>query len=206
VRYGDVGLHRDTGYLSNVAIPGFMKHAWIHTEDGITQPLIVEAVSEGVLKRSALYPLYSDYAVILAPRDEQAITEEQRKGACKKADQIVGARYDHNFEFDIEDELKYYRGQNEDEARKHLEAGTALMQNYDYGFSCTEAVSYCWWHRREALEIFRSRSRGKSVILADSFLNRSWKIRWASQQVTVDAARVLGLGEEGLSLIEEYRR
>ena len=58
IRQGDVGLHRDTGYLSNLAIPGFMKHAWIHTngpaegrtEDGrlvsdTTDMQVVEAVN-----------------------------------------------------------------------------------------------------------------------------------------------------------------
>ena len=34
VQFGDVGLHRDMGYLSNVAIPGFMKHAWMHINSG----------------------------------------------------------------------------------------------------------------------------------------------------------------------------
>jgi hypothetical protein len=206
IRYGDIGVHRDSGYLSNLAIPGFMKHAWIHTDDGISDPKIVEAISEGVVKRSAIYPLYSDYSVILAPRDEREITEELRKGACLKANQIVGVRYDHNFEFDIEQELKFYGGQDAEQGRQHLAAGNEMLSHYDHGFSCTEVVSYSWWHRREDLKIYRTRSRGKSVILADSFLNRSWKIRWASESVTVDAARKLGLGEEGLSLIEDYRR
>lgn len=30
IEYGDIGLHREIGYLSNKVIPGFMKHAWIH--------------------------------------------------------------------------------------------------------------------------------------------------------------------------------
>ncbi len=32
IQYGDIGLHRDKGFLSNVAIPGFMKHSWIHVQ------------------------------------------------------------------------------------------------------------------------------------------------------------------------------
>ncbi len=57
IKFGDVGIHRDWGYLSNLAIPGFMKHAWIHTIDGTSTPTIVEAISEGVVKRSAIYPM-----------------------------------------------------------------------------------------------------------------------------------------------------
>src|SRR3990172_2102065 len=80
IRYGDVGLHRDRGYLSNLAIPGFMKHAWIHVQDDQPKQTaeeklryflggheIVEAVSEGVLCRSPLYAMRSDYVIIIGP-------------------------------------------------------------------------------------------------------------------------------------------
>ena len=206
IKFGDVGIHRDWGYLSNLAIPGFMKHAWIHTIDGTSTPTIVEAISEGVVKRSAIYPMYSDYTIILTPRDEEAVKEEHRKGACKKASQIVGVKYDADFKFDIEQEVEFYKSKQKEEARADLGAGEAQIQHYDHGFSCTELVSYAWWHRREELSIYRTRSRGKSVILADSFLNRDWKIRWMSKSVTPDAAHKHGLHEQGLSLIEEYRK
>ena len=32
IRPGDVGLHRERGYLANLAIPGFTKHAWLHLD------------------------------------------------------------------------------------------------------------------------------------------------------------------------------
>jgi hypothetical protein len=208
IRYGDVGLHRDKGYFSNLAIPGFLKHAWVHTVDWRDSPItpnptIVEAVSEGVLKRSAFYPMLSDYVIILAPKN---VTEEDRKGACVKANEIVGNQYDIYFEFDIEKELQYYQGKQTEEASKDLEQGQQWLQNYDHGFSCTEVASFCWWHKREALRLYRSLHRGKNVILADTFLNGGWEIRWMSQSVTVDVARKMGLHEEGLAMIEKYRR
>jgi hypothetical protein len=207
IKYGDIGLHRDSGYLSNLAIPGFMKHAWIHVQDGLECPEIVEAISEGVVRRSPLYPMHSDYAIILTPRETVNITDEQRKGACLKAKQIEGKPYDHNFKFNIEEELRYYRGQEPDKAKQHLNIAQDQVQNFDYAFSCTEVVGYAWWHRREELGIFRTQKMGKSVILADKFLNRSWRIKWASQSVSVETARNMGLyDEEGLSLIDEYRR
>src|SRR3990172_4227008 len=56
IRYGDVGLHRDRGYLSNLAIPGFMKHAWIHVQDSVESPESVEGLSEGVVRRRPVGP------------------------------------------------------------------------------------------------------------------------------------------------------
>ena len=206
VEYGDVGLHRDWGYLSNVAIPGFMKHAWIYVQNGTSRPEIVEAISEGVVCRSPIYPMHSDYAIILTPSKKVGITEEERKGACLKARQIVGEKYDHRFEFDIEAELKFYSGQSIDEARDHLQVGKEWIRRFDHAFSCTEVVSYCWWHRKEDLGVRRTERWGKSVILADSFLNEGWTIKWASTSVTADDARKFGLSDEGISLIEEYRK
>lgn len=206
IEYGDVGIHRDAGYMSNVFIPGFMKHAWIHTQDGIESPKIVEAISEGVIERSPIYPMFSDYTIILSPRN---CTAEERKGACTKANGIIGQHYDHNFKFNIEKELDFYRqhnGTQEREAEDDLKEYESKIQKYDHAFSCTEAVSYAWWHKREILRLYRHKQRGKEVILADDFLNHGWEIKWMSNSVTLDVAKKLGLHEEGLGMIEEYRK
>jgi hypothetical protein len=202
IKYGDVGVHRDSGYLSNVAIPGYMKHAWIHTDDGVKNPMIVEAISEGVVHRSAVYPMYSDYTIILRPK---GVDYKARRGACKKAKSIVGTRYDHDFEFDIEAELKHYKGDDGTNALDDLGAGAKYMKKYDHGFSCTEAVGYSWWHRREELRIFRQKSRGKSILLADGWMNGAHEIVWASESVTVDGAAKMGLHEEGVEMIRKLR-
>ena len=201
IKYGDIGIHRDTGYFSNIAIPGFMKHAWIHINDGLQTPRIVEAVSEGVLGRSPIYPMFSDYAIILTP---QNCSVAERKGACKKAENIIGQLYDHNFKFNIEDELKFYHGSQAKEAAADLKEYERKIQKYDNAFSCTEVVSYAWWHKREALRLYRHKQRGKEVILADDFLNHGWKIKWMSKSVTLDVAKKYKLHEEGLGMIEEY--
>jgi hypothetical protein len=206
IQYGDVGIHRDLGYLSNVAIPGFMKHAWIHTSDmsaGDPSPMIVEAISEGVVHRSAIYPMYSDYTIILRPKN---VGYKARRGACKKAKHIVGTRYDHEFEFDVEKELAHYNGVDIANAELELGAGVEFMKKYDCGFSCTEAVSYAWWHEREKLRIYREKSRGKQVVLADSFLNGGWEIVWMSDSVTEEAAEKFGMHEEGLDMIAKFLR
>ncbi|MCM8540809.1 MAG: hypothetical protein NE328_11090 [Lentisphaeraceae bacterium] len=201
IKYGDIGLHRDWGYLSNVAIPGFMKHGWIHVSSGDKKPMVVEAISEGVVHRSALYPMYSDYTIILEPKD---VIDEERKGACKKAKSIVGEKYDVNFHFDIEDEIAHYNGLLKDEAITSLEEGEKRLKKFDPAFSCTEVCSYAWWHKREHLRLFRKPRRGKNVILADDFLNNSWRIKWMSKSVTVEDAVKYGLHEEGVSMIENF--
>lgn len=205
IQFGDVGLHRYSGYLANLAISGFMIHAWVHTEQGMDGK-IVEAVSEGVLHRSPFYGMYADYTIILRPKE---VTELERKGACKKAKQIIGSAYDVNFKFDIGKELAYFRrrqGGNEELAKRHLEKGQPWIQKYHPAFTCTEVAAYSWWHRREALGIKRTKLRGKSVILGDTFLNPGWNIVWASKTVTADSAKALGLSGAGLDLIADYRR
>jgi len=201
IKYGDVGVHRDDGYLSNVAIPGFMKHAWIHVQDGVKQPMIVEAISEGVVHRSAVYPMYSDYTIILRPKN---VDYKARRGACKKAKSIVGTRYDHDFKFDIENELKHYKGDETEAAVSDLGEAAAYMKKFDHGFSCTEGVAYAWWHCREQLRIYREKSRGKNIILADSFMNGGFEIVWMSKSVTVEAAEKMGLHEEGVEMIRKF--
>ena len=207
IQYGDIGISRSDGYLSNIAIPGYMKHAWIHVddirdpmvEDG--KPMIVEAISDGVVHRNAIYPMYSDYTIILRP---SKVTYRSRRGACKKAKSVVGTRYDHDFKFDIEEELKHYKGDHLDEAEEELGSCADHMKKYDHGFSCTEVVSYAWWHEREKLRIYRQKQRGKDVILADSFLTNAFDIVWMSESVTLESAVKLGLHEEGIEMIRDF--
>ena len=201
VEYGDIGLHREVGYLSNSVIPGFMKHGWIHVEDDPSSPKIVEAVSEGVIYRNAIYPLFSDYAMILSPKN---VTEEERAGACKKAKSLVGADYDVNFKFDIEKELHFYSGKDKVSASSDLKVSSDNLKKYVPTFSCTEVVGYSWWHKREELGLFRTECNGKNVLKPDMFVNTDWKIKWMSSSITLDIAKKLGLHEEGLYLIEDY--
>ncbi len=201
IQFGDVGIHRDSGYLSNIAIPGFMKHGWIHTEDGVESPQMIEAISEGVIKRSSIYPIFSDFTIILSPKN---VTEVHRRGACKKAISVIGERYDVDFKFDIEEELKYYEGKKLEDAKEALGKGEKLLKKFDHAFSCTELVSYAWWHKRDQLGLKRQERRGKSVILADDFLNEGWDIKWMSQSVTVKSAKKLKLHETGIQMIADF--
>lgn len=211
---GDVGIHRDKGYLSNFGIPGFMKHAWIHTTDGteLTQAMIVEAISDGVVKRHGLFPIRSDYTIILRPKQA---TPEETERAVKKANSIVGCNYDASFEFDIEEEIDLFKqkyqtenvpGAEMQEDQEELDIAQKNMRaEWDGGFSCTETISFAWWHLRRPLRLFRQKARGKDVILADQLINGGWEIIAMSDSVTKEVALKLGLGEEGMAMITEYR-
>lgn len=232
VRPGDVGLHRRAGRLANLAVPGFMKHAWLHVDEPVVggrlsvvgssenrQPKtdnqpppaagqVVEAVREGVLRRSALYPFAGDYVVILRPRE---VTAEEAAGALRKAAGLVGCGYDVDFRLDVDEELERFRrsgGAAEMAAdyRKELEVLAAnLRAEWDGGFSSTEAVGWAWWHVRRRLRLYRKKAGGKHVILPDDLINGSFEIVWASGGVTAEAAERLGLSEEGVDMIRAYR-
>jgi hypothetical protein len=226
IKAGDIGLHRDCGYLSNLAIPGFMKHAWVHIDSPITSGIrtaenlegiahdttkmqIVEAISEGVVKRHALFPIRSDYVIILRPKDA---TQDEINKAVRNANKIVGCRYDASFKFDIEDELKMLGTRGPGDLLKTAEdkleldrIRTNTIAEWDGGFSCTETASFAWWHKRRKLQLFRTTARGKQVILADQFINDGFEIIWMSDSITEEVATLYGLGEEGLELIKEYR-
>jgi len=222
IRPGDVGLHRERGFLSNLAIPGFMKHAWLHMngpqrfgipggkqlcDTGAME--MIEAVSEGVLRRSALYPIRSDYTIILRPKD---VSPASVRWALEKSRRIVGCQYDTDFKFDIEEELTHFKSDEvpsaEDLAGRRAEM-EAFLDNlraeWDGGFSCSEAVSFAWWHEQKRLNLYRQPMRGKQVIPPDAFLNRGFEIVWMSESVTPELAAKLGLAEEGVGMIREFR-
>jgi len=184
IQPGDIGLHRDYGFACNLAIPGVMKHAWIH----ISPTEIVEAIAEGVVKRDNLYPLITDYAVILRP---VGVTEEEIKEALARAESIVGSEYDANFNFALDDE------------------GAKFSQNLRCGkfhgaFSCTETVAFAWLKCRNKLGIFRTQHAGREAIVADDYLRMHFEPVWVSPSVTKEWLEQSGMHEEGRVKIGEF--
>lgn len=209
-QFGDVGLHRAIGLFTNIVIPGAMKHSWLHTDDsntstGVAGSTIVEAVSEGVMLSNALHPYLTDYAILLRPKN---VTEEQRKGACRKAKSIVGAAYDTKFKFNIEHELQFYEPTDEADkklASLALDASEEALQKWNLAFSCSEAVAYCWWHRRKELSIYRQKFLGRDVILPIDYMHQDFDIVWCSKSWTLDVAKSQGLNEEGLDMLSDWK-
>lgn len=216
-RAGDVGLTYKWGYfLSNSAIPGLFKHALIFVRGpviekdltDVTKMRIVEAVAEGVLGRHPLNAR-ADYIMILRPKE---VTGEDIVKAVKTAEKIVGSDYDADFKFDIEEEVKELQRKKTGIVPKEAEAfdedveelqilSTNLAAEYDHAFSCTETVAAAWWHKRHPLRLYRQKSRGRQIIVADQFINRGFQIVWTN--VPVELARK-SLGEEATEMVEEY--
>jgi len=185
---GDIGLHKDEGFFSNLAIPGAFKHAWIVVDDN----KCVEAIQKGVLHRDHLYPLISDYAIILRPRN---VTKEDVKEAVRRAISIVGCDYDANFNFNFEESDKVLA----EKYTRNLAAGA-----FHPAFSCTETVAFSWYHKRDHLRIFRSIQAGREAVVADDFLKMNYDILWMSESVTLEWATKMGMHEEGRQKIKNY--
>jgi len=188
IRPGDIGIHRDSGYLSNLGIPGGFKHAWVCIDNNEC----VEAVSDGVVRRDNMYPLLTDYAIILRPLK---VTKADIDKAVERAKTLEGCEYDANFNFDFEQtdaELERYTS--------NLKSGS-----FHGAFSCTETAAFCWYHRKKELGIFRSMQAGREAIVADDFLKMNFGIVWLSPTVTDEWAVKNGLHEEGRQKIKDFR-
>ncbi len=186
---GYIGLHRNRGDLSNIAINGFMKHAWIVDIKNTTR--IVEAVSDGVVYRHPHHPLNTDYAVILKP----LVPEEVRHEACRRAREMVGCPYDDTFTFDLEIVSDLFQDK---------ETALANVREYGLGVSCTEMVALCYVGHRRELGLYRTKLGKRQVILPDAFLSTHFEIVWASWHTKPDTVHMLGLHEEGCSMLREY--
>lgn len=73
--------------------------------------------------------MHSDHTITLRPK---GVSENERKGACKKAKQIVGSKYDVNFN-DIEEGNVTVVSKDEVEARIHLPEGEKLVKEQRTG-------------------------------------------------------------------------
>jgi hypothetical protein len=187
---GYIGLHRNRGDLSNVGVPGFMKHAWIYTGGNY----IVEAVSEGVLKRNHLHASHgTDYLLILEP----IISREVQQEAAKKALYLseLNLPYDDHFKFNLEINDSLFA--DKDIAQEN-------MKTFDIGMTCSEVSSVCYVGHRRELGIFRTKLGKREVVLPDAFISTHFKIRFASKYTTPEVAKSFDLGEEGCTMIEEY--
>ena len=184
---GYVGLHRTIGELSNVAIRGAFTHAWLYL--GGTD--IMEAVSEGVLRRSFLYPTMSDYVVILKP----LVSLDARHEAVQRALLMEGCPYDDRFQFDLE---------IEDGLFADKQTALANMRQYGLGLTCSEMVALCYVGHRRELGLYRVRHGNREIILPDQFMSTHFEVTWASQSARPELLNPLGLSEEGSVMLDEY--
>lgn len=140
---GDVILHRDDGFLSNLFIGGKYIHAGIY----VGGHQVVEAIAEGVVKRHVFHILHSDHAIILRPR----VSPVAKGEAVRWANAIVGNEYDVQFDFNAEEE------------RKIIAAGGKSP------FCCTEIVFFTYLNYTKELGIARQKSVGFLTRLLEWF-------------------------------------
>ena len=217
VEAGDVflGTHEDAS-ISNLGIPGVWKHAGVvcHGPDCVNSNhrricdvsviRIVEAVSEGVVER---HPEHTrcDRMIYLRPKGVSEADVDRFKTIIHK---LVGAKYDASFKFNMEEELKWLKDTTPDvdkAVKDEAELKRAVQNHrgeYDMAFSCTETVATAWWHKRHDLRLYRKKSRGRMVIVADQFVNHGWDIIWTN--IKPDEGKKMGLHEEGVSMLEDY--
>lgn len=187
LRPGDIILHRDSGFLSNVGIGGCMIHAGIYVGDN----QVVEAVSEGVVRRHANYILYSDYSCIVRP----ALSESKRVVASKNALEIVGLPYDFLFQFNdpFKTKIDLLSGKRE-----------------GIRFCCTEIPYYCYMDHIKQLNFYRKRQVtigskalnligfgvGENIVTADMYIYpANTKLIWKSKSFTSDWVDSMRVGE-----------
>lgn len=183
---GDVVLHRDEGFLSNIFIGGSMIHAGVYVGDG----QLVEAISDGVVRRSAAHILHSDRAVILRPN----VAEDAKTQAVEWANRIVGFGYDFLFEFNGFKEREMIRKHGIDARRMGVR------------FACTEVPYFCYLDFAKIMKINLRRNvtfltkfisvfglnPGKAVVDADMYVKADMDVVWCSKQFTADYCASMG--------------
>ncbi len=201
---GDVLLHRDRGFLGNVAIGGAMVHAGLY----VGGDQVVEAVAEGVLRRHAAHILFSDYAMIVRPVfDAPAARELAIREALGWAERIVGFPYDPLFRFGCrrQRELILHEGRERAVQRK-------------VRFCCTKVPYFCYFDRIEELGLKRRRATtwlhralswvglhpGRTVVDADMYVHGRFELVWASRKTTPEWARRRRSRPEYVRKLEEY--
>lgn len=202
LRPGDIVLHRDDGFLSNLFIGGAMIHAGLF----VGGQQIVEAVSDGVIKRHAGHILFSDRACILRPRLPEEKREQAVAEAVALAEKIVGFPYDILFDFNGRRERALVEQHGKDAVKKGVR------------FCCTEVPYFCYGAYTKDLRIVRKRnvslatkllsllglSPGKAIVAADMYFTANFDLIWCSRHFTVDWCRKRRASQGMLEAVAAY--
>jgi hypothetical protein len=220
---GDIILHREKKCWSNAAITGTMIHAGIYVGD----MQVVEAISEGVVKRNAGHILHSDYAIILRPDFDNPVTQQTAiNEAVDWANRIIDFPYDYLFQF------------NSDKDQKRLkERGIIASISLSYKifritralfniksdkdaikFCCTEIPHFCYYQFLDQLNIHRRKNVtlltrllsffrinvGTMVVDADMYVKGNFKIIWCSKKFTPEWAESMKCEKKYVDKIKKY--
>ena len=195
---GDVILHRDEGFISNLFIGGAMIHAGLYVGDG----QVVEAISEGVVRRHAAHILYSDRAVILRPR----VSDDAKAQAIEWGHRVVGFGYDFLFEF------------NGVEQRETIRKHGIEARNMGVRFACTEIPYFCYLDHAKSMGIklrrnvnlltkllwFINVNPGEAVIDADMYVKADMDVIWCSKKFTPEYCTKMKCGDQYIAKIKSW--
>ena len=206
INAGDIGLHKWNGYLSNYILPGEFKHTWIHStgyndSNNMSDMKIVEATSEGINKNHAIEALYSDYFIILRPKE---LTTKQIQNAIKRAEKLstLNIEYDVYFKFEIEDEIKLFNLDNKNTHNSTSQLELNCIK--DRALSCSETVALCYYDVLPKLNIFRQEKYGKQIIEPMAFFNNHFKLIYVSSTINNKNINKFKFNEEQKAMLSKY--
>lgn len=171
---GDVILHRDEGFFSNLFIGGVMIHAGLYVGEG----QLVEAISDGVVKRHAAHILHSDLACVLRPK----VSKADKAKAIAWSSKIIGFPYDYLFDF------------NGQWGRDMIEQHGIGAREKGVRFACTEVPYFCYIEKAPEMKVFRRKNvnmvtrllsiigmnPGDVVVDADMYFKSDMELVWCS--------------------------
>lgn len=108
LQIGDIILSTSYGHLSNLINPSKWKHALMYVGKENNIPYIIEAVGEGVVKKSLAQWLSSKDEICILRTKEFILNAEQKLNAVKWIKEQLGKPYDYSFDSQTSDKFKNF--------------------------------------------------------------------------------------------------
>lgn len=108
LQHGDVILSTSYGHLSNIINPSKWKHALMYVGKENNIPYIIEAVGEGVVKKSLAQWLSSKDEICILRFNEEILSSIQKIEAVNWIKKQLGKPYDYSFDSQTNDKFKNF--------------------------------------------------------------------------------------------------
>ena len=108
LQHGDVILSTSYGHLSNIINPSKWKHALMYIGKENNIPYIIEAVGEGVVKKSLAQWLSSKDEICILRFNEEILSSIQKIEAVNWIKKQLGKPYDYSFDSQTNDKFKNF--------------------------------------------------------------------------------------------------
>jgi uncharacterized protein YycO len=108
LQHGDVILSTSYGHLSNLVNPSKWKHALMYIGKENNIPYIIEAVGEGVVKKSLAQWLSSKDEICILRFNEEILSPIQKIEMVNWIKKQLGKPYDYSFDSQTQDKFKNF--------------------------------------------------------------------------------------------------